>query len=130
MRYQWNSKPAFQSPAPPLRGSQNPLGFWWGVRPRHLLQRIRTLHGSTPHQNREERFWLPLKGGAGFCLIVLALTVASCGVQRPLMRPKDIPAYEEQQRKKREEIEQEQRQLEAIDAKRGAVVTPITEPVN
>ena len=63
-------------------------------------------------------------------LILLALTVTACGVQRPLIRPKDIPAYEEQQRKKREQIEQEQRELEAIDAKRSAVVTPITEPVN
>ncbi len=45
-------------------------------------------------------------------LLSLALIVASCGVQRPLMRPKDIPAYEEQQRKKREKIEQEQRELE------------------
>lgn len=63
-------------------------------------------------------------------LTLLALIVASCGVQRPLIRPKDIPAYEEQQRKKREQIEQEQRDLEAIDAKRSAVVTPITESTN
>ena len=64
----------------------------------------------------------------GFFLTLLALTVASCGVQRPLMRPKDIPAFEEKQRLKREKIEQEQRDLDAIDAKRSAVVTPITEP--
>jgi predicted small lipoprotein YifL len=63
-------------------------------------------------------------------LLSLVVSLAACGVQRPLMRPKDIPAYEEQQRKKREQIEQEKRELEAIDAKRGAVVTPITEPVN
>ncbi len=44
--------------------------------------------------------------------IALALIVASCGVQRPLMRPKEIPAFEEKQRKKRETIEQEQRELE------------------
>jgi len=64
----------------------------------------------------------------GFFLTLLAFTVASCGVQRPLMRPKDIPAFEEKQRLKREQIEQEQRDLDAIDAKRSAVVTPITEP--
>lgn len=47
----------------------------------------------------------------------LGLTVAACGVQRPLMKPKDIPAYEQKQREKREKIEQEQRELQAIDAK-------------
>jgi hypothetical protein len=48
------------------------------------------------------------------------------------MRPNDIPAYEEQQRKKREKIEQEQQELDAIDAKRAAeraVTTPlVSEP--
>jgi hypothetical protein len=52
-------------------------------------------------------------------LIPLAVMLAACGVQRPLMRPKDIPAYEETQRKKREAIEQELRELEAIDASRA-----------
>lgn len=52
-------------------------------------------------------------------LILLALVVASCGVKRPLIRPKDIPAYEEQQRKKRESLEQEMRALEELDASRG-----------
>lgn len=66
----------------------------------------------------------------GFLFILLAFTVTACGVQRPLMRPKDIPAYEEQQRKKRENIEQEMRELEAIDAKRSVVMTPMTEPAN
>lgn len=55
-----------------------------------------------------------------FSLILLAFAVTACGVQRPLIRPKDIPAYEEQQRQKREEIEQEQRELKAIDEKRAA----------
>lgn len=53
-------------------------------------------------------------------LILLALLVASCGVKRPLVRPKDIPAYEEQQRKKRESLEQDKRELERIDAERAA----------
>jgi len=38
--------------------------------------------------------------------------LCACGVQRPLIKPKDIPAYEEQQRKKRENIEKEQREHE------------------
>ncbi len=57
-------------------------------------------------------------------LIMLALIVASCGVKRPLLRPKDIPAYEEQQRKKREKFEQDEIELNRIDA---ASETP-TEP--
>lgn len=52
-------------------------------------------------------------------LIFLSLSVASCGVKRPLIRPKDIPAYEEQQRKKRESLEQDKRELEELDASRG-----------
>ncbi|MFZ4540656.1 MAG: hypothetical protein ACOYNL_02450 [Rickettsiales bacterium] len=43
---------------------------------------------------------------------LIVLSVASCGVPRPLIRPKEVPAYEEQQRKKRERIEQEQREME------------------
>lgn len=53
-------------------------------------------------------------------LILLALLVTSCGVKRALIRPKDIPAYEEQQRKKRESLEQDKRELERIDAERAA----------
>ncbi len=52
-------------------------------------------------------------------LILLSLMVASCGVKRALIRPKDIPAYEEQQRKKRESLEQDKRELEELDASRG-----------
>ena len=49
-------------------------------------------------------------------LILLALIVASCGVKRPLIRPKDIPAYEEQKRQKREKLEQDEIELNRIDA--------------
>jgi hypothetical protein len=69
-----------------------------------------------------------------FILLSLALVLASCGVQRPLMRPKDIPAYEEQQRKKRQEIIDEQKELDAIDAKRAAEDAAqrkaVVEPIN
>ena len=43
---------------------------------------------------------------------LMAVMLAGCGVQRPLMKPKDIPAFEEQLHKKREKLEQEQRELE------------------
>ena len=45
--------------------------------------------------------------------IFLLTTLTACGVQRPLIKPKDIPAFEEEQRKKREKIEQEQRESQA-----------------
>lgn len=57
-----------------------------------------------------------------FALIALALSVASCGVQRPLLRPKDIPAYEKEQREKRERIEREQREFEQKNAAQKAIV--------
>lgn len=60
-------------------------------------------------------------------LMLIALTVAACGVQRPLLRPKDIPAYEEQQRKKREKIEQEMRE-DQQKAAQDPVATEGVEP--
>lgn len=38
----------------------------------------------------------------------LVMVLCSCGIRRPLIRPSDIPAYEEQQRKKREKLQREQ----------------------
>ena len=38
------------------------------------------------------------------------LVLAACGVQRPLIAPKDIPAYQEQRQKKRDRIEQEKQE--------------------
>jgi len=41
-------------------------------------------------------------------LIALSLLMLTgCGIQRPLMMPKDIPAYEEKQRRKQERLEQD-----------------------
>ena len=53
-------------------------------------------------------------------LLSLALMLAACGVQRPLMKPKDIPAYREEQRQKREKLDQEQRDDAAKAAARAA----------
>ncbi len=47
-----------------------------------------------------------------FLFALLTLSLASCGVQRPLIKPSEIPAYEKSQREKREKYEQEQRELE------------------
>lgn len=55
-------------------------------------------------------------------LILLALTMTACGVQRPLIRPKDIPAYEEEQRKKREKIEREMEEDQEKAAQDPAII--------
>jgi predicted small lipoprotein YifL len=39
-----------------------------------------------------------------FLTIMALFMVSSCGVKGPLVAPKDIPAYEENQRKKRERL--------------------------
>lgn len=45
-------------------------------------------------------------------LAMSALLLANCGIQRPLIPPKDIPAYEEQRRKKRAQLEEDMRNYE------------------
>lgn len=40
--------------------------------------------------------------------MAMAVLVASCGVKRPLMRPAEIPAYEEKMRRKQERLQQDQ----------------------
>lgn len=45
-----------------------------------------------------------------FCMSLALMVVCACGVQRPLMKPSEIPAYEEKQRKKRERLLDEQQQ--------------------
>lgn len=52
--------------------------------------------------------------------IGLALIVAGCGVERPLLRPIEVPQYMEEQRKKRENMIQEQQQLKMLDEQRAA----------
>lgn len=39
--------------------------------------------------------------------ILLALSVAACGVERPLIKPKDIPAYEAAKQRKRDKAAQD-----------------------
>lgn len=47
---------------------------------------------------------------------ILALSLASCGVQRPLIKPADIPAYQAAQQRKREKIAQEELEQQKMDA--------------
>jgi hypothetical protein len=50
------------------------------------------------------------------CLILLALSLAACGVQRPLMKPADIPAYEAAKQRKRDKMAQDEQQLQQQNA--------------
>ncbi len=45
-------------------------------------------------------------------LLFLVLTLAACGVEKPLIKPKDIPAYEAKKQQRIDQYEQEQRELE------------------
>lgn len=40
-------------------------------------------------------------------LTLAALLLAGCGVKRPLMRPSEIPAYQEKRERKRQQVKQE-----------------------
>ncbi len=54
-------------------------------------------------------------------LFALAVTLlAGCGVKRPLIAPKDIPAYEAKQQKKRERLMQEEQTATQPPAATGA----------
>ena len=51
--------------------------------------------------------------------LLLALSVAACGVERPLLKPSQIPAAEAARQRKRDKIAQEeadQQQQDAADA--------------
>ena len=41
---------------------------------------------------------------AALLLSMVLVVLTSCGVKRPVMRPQDIPAYQEKMRKKREQM--------------------------
>lgn len=45
-------------------------------------------------------------------LMLLVLMAAACGVKRPLLTPKEIPAHEERLRKKREQLLQNQADID------------------
>jgi hypothetical protein len=103
------------------------------MKPHMINRRHPVLDTGSQATRNDHSMWPEIPAFAGMTmLVVCTLILSGCGVQRPLMRPNDIPAYEEQQRKKREKIEQEQQELDAIDAKRAAeraVTTPlVSEP--
>lgn len=45
-------------------------------------------------------------------LILLAICVSACGIQRSLIRPADIPAFEQKQREKLEKRQQDMDEFE------------------
>ena len=68
-----------------------------------------------------------MRSAVAFALI--AVLLAGCGVKRPLMRPNEIPAYEERQRQKHERLEQERRELEAKDRAAGILPAEPNSPL-
>lgn len=62
--------------------------------------------------------------------IALALVMLTgCGIRKPLMKPKDIPAYEEKRERKREQLERDLREAPTTrieDAPEAAPPTPTT----
>jgi hypothetical protein len=65
-----------------------------------------------------------MKHRTAILLVFLSSMLAACGVQRPLIPPREIPAFEEAQRKKREDIRKELEELKAIDARDAATTPP------
>jgi predicted small lipoprotein YifL len=49
-----------------------------------------------------------------FLLLIPVLVLSACGVRRPLIAPKDIPAFEEKLRKKQQERDQFLREQEEL----------------
>ncbi|MFM9889724.1 MAG: hypothetical protein ACKVOE_03635 [Rickettsiales bacterium] len=47
-------------------------------------------------------------------LFCAALVLSSCGVRRPLVKPKDIPAYEEAERRRIEKLQRQKAEVEAL----------------
>ena len=45
-------------------------------------------------------------------LTALLIATTGCGIKRPLIAPRDIPAYEQKRQEKRQEQEQEMREFE------------------
>lgn len=71
-------------------------------------------------QSQAPSFWPEIPAFAGItAVLVLCTSLTACGVQRPLLRPAEVPAYEEKQRKKREAMIEEQQQLKALDEQRA-----------
>jgi predicted small lipoprotein YifL len=49
-------------------------------------------------------------------LLCAATVLSACGIKRPLMRPADIPAYEEQQRRKFRQLQEDMERPENVPA--------------
>ena len=57
--------------------------------------------------------WMPACAGMTktVCLLSLMIAVTACGIKRPVMPPKDIPAYEARQKKKLEKYKDEKKDV-------------------
>lgn len=57
-----------------------------------------------------------------FCTV---LVLSSCGVRRPLVKPKDIPAYEEAERRRLEKLERQKAEMQAQPESPESTATPV-----
>jgi hypothetical protein len=56
----------------------------------------------------------------GALLVLSLLILANCGLKRPIMPPKDIPAYQEKLRKKRERLQDDKAPADADQSTDGS----------
>lgn len=61
-------------------------------------------------------------------LMVAVMAVSACGIKRPLMRPKDIPAYEEKRARKMQKFQQQDAQQPVTKDTSPAVPVDVPTP--
>ncbi len=60
-------------------------------------------------------------------LLMTTLLLSSCGIQRPLIPPRDIPAYEAERQKRRDQLERDMQNYEERTAPQNAAETAVPE---
>lgn len=67
-----------------------------------------------------------MRGCRTVLLVVLLVPLAACGIKRPLIAPKDIPAYEAAQKKKLERYKDEDQEAQPELESERAPALPTT----
>ena len=57
------------------------------------------------------------------CLMLAVSVLAGCGIKRPIMRPSEVPAYEEKLQKKQKRLEGNQSATSTVNAVKAAEKT-------
>lgn len=53
-------------------------------------------------------------------VVIAALALSGCGIKRPLVRPRDIPAYEKKRQDKLERLQDDTEMLQPAPQQNGA----------